>query len=100
MLKFNVLVLVNKLRDCLLGNTIDLASLTHTCVMMRALGGNVNNLLELHIMGQRCYMRIGQQNLTPIIFLTVNTTSSILFFYFKFQYSQTDNFKQYILIIT
>lgn len=80
MLKLNVLVLVNKLRNCLLGNTIDLASLTHTCAMMRALGGNVNNLLELHIMGQRCYVRIGQQNLTPIIFLTVQFYFSILNF--------------------
>lgn len=59
MLKLNVLVLVNKLRDCQLGNMTDLASLNHTFAMMRDLGGNINNLLEMHITYQRCYMRIG-----------------------------------------
>lgn len=52
MLNFNVDVLVNRMRDHLLGNTNDLSSLTQTWVLMRDLGDNSNKWLELHITSQ------------------------------------------------
>ena len=43
LLKLNVVVLINRLGDRLLGNMIDLVSLTHTCVAMIAKEGNINS---------------------------------------------------------
>lgn len=60
LLKLNVDTLVNRQRVCLLGNRNDLMPLTHIWDAMKASGGNMNKWLELHIIDQRCYMRMGQ----------------------------------------
>ena len=55
--KINVEILVNMLKDRLLGNMVDLTSLTLTWAVVRAPGGTNNNWLGLHITIQRGYIR-------------------------------------------
>lgn len=81
LLKLNINVVVNRLRDHLLGNTVDLTPLTQTWVAMRSSCDNTNNLLKLHIIRQGCYIRREQWNLTPTNFSHCwNTESLNLFF--------------------
>lgn len=51
LLKLNVDVLVNSVRDRILGNKVGLTSVPFTWAKMRASSSNINNWLELHITG-------------------------------------------------
>lgn len=84
-MKLNANVLVNRLKDSLLGNKTDLTLLTQTWDAMRAPEGNINSWLELHIIDHGFYIRISQWILTPIIFLTGNIINSIYFMLFQLQ---------------
>lgn len=52
------------MRDGLLGNMVDLTSLTHSWDAMRVSSGNINNLEKLHVIGQGCYIKRGKWKLT------------------------------------